>query len=169
MDERVPGRQEAVETIRADRERTMDLIDALDPERFVATGLGGGAWSPKDLVGHLESWDQHALDALDAWARQRRPPIAEALEALGTDEVNRREVERKAAMGLAEMRSSAAATHARLLVAFEGLTDTQWEQPPRSDADRSMGAHLGGILGGSLGLFRHDPDHWADLEAFARG
>ena len=166
MTDDVADRRQAIEETRADRERTLALLDAIATDAFEATGLGGGEWSPKDLLGHLESWEQHALDAIAAWDRGDRAPIGLALETLGTDEVNRREVERKAGMSAEQIRASSASTHRALLDAMQAATDEWWQTSP-DDGERTRGQRLGGTLGGELGLFRHDPDHWADLESFA--
>jgi DinB superfamily len=165
-DERA-DRAEAIDELRDDRARTDALLDTIDPAAYETTGLGGGDWSPKDLIGHLDTWDQHALDAIAAWQAGERPAIGVALETLGTDEVNRREVERKAAVPLEEVLTSAAGTHRALLEALASVGDDWWGAKEHSD-ERSHGQMLGGILGGSRGFFRHDPDHWADLEAFAK-
>ena len=167
MADDVPGREAAIRLAREDRERTNELVASIDPSAFETTGLGGGTWSPKDLVGHLETWEENALDALDAWARGERAPIAAELQALGTDEFNRRAVERKMSMSGDRTRASAAATHARMLERFAALTDDRWTSAPVDGDDATVGARLGSTLGGELGLFRHDPDHWPDLEAFA--
>ena len=167
MADDVPGKGEAIRLAHEDRERTNALLAAIDPSAFETTGLGGGTWSPKDLMGHLETWEENALDSLDAWDRGEPAPIAAQLQALGTDAFNRREVERKAATPSDAMRTSAAATHARMLERFAALTDERWSSPPVAGDDSTVGASLGGTLGGELGPFRHDPDHWPDLEAFA--
>jgi len=166
MTDDAADRRHAIAEVREDRERTLALLDAIDADALTMTGLGGGEWSPKDLIGHLETWEQHALDAIAAWARGERPPIGDALETLGTDEVNRRAVAGKAAVPLEELRTLAADTHRVLLEAFETATDAWWDAPADEDANRTRGQILGGILGGERGLFRHDPDHWDDLAAF---
>jgi hypothetical protein len=165
----VPSRTEAIEMLRADRTRTDALLAGLAPADMERTGLGGGDWTPKDLVGHLETWEQHALDALAAWDRGEVAPIGVALDTLGTDEVNRREVERKASMSTESVATSAAATHERLLDALAALDDDRWTANPEPDDDDTIGRMVGGILGGTQGLFRHDPDHWRDLETFPTG
>jgi hypothetical protein len=166
MADDVPGRLDAIRIAREDRERTLALIATLTPDALTAPGLGGGGWSPKDLIGHLESWEEHALGALDAWEQGETPRIGGQLRSIGTDELNRREVERKAGWTLEEIRSSAATTRARLLERFDALPDERWTQPLPGE-DFTIGGRLGSILGGQLGGFRHDPDHWNDLEAFA--
>ena len=167
MTDDAADRQQAIEEVRGDRVRTEELLAAIDPGAFETVGLGGGDWSLKDLLGHLESWEQHALDAIEAWGRGEQPPIADALRTLGTDEVNRREVAKKAAGSADEIRQGAADTHAKLLQAFEGATDAWWRAPAVEGETPTHGQRLGGILGGDLGLFRHDPDHWDDLRSFA--
>lgn len=166
MTDEMADRRQAIAEVRDDRARTLALLDAIDAAALTTTGLGGGEWSPKDLVGHLETWDRHALDAIAAWSRGERPPIGDALGTLGTDEVNRRAVEAKAAVPFEELRASAADTHRALLEAFEAATDDWWDAPAGDDVERTRGQRLGGILGGERGLFRHDPDHWEDLAAF---
>ena len=150
--------------LREDRARTSALIERLSAAAFETTGLGGGAWSPKDLVGHLETWERFAIEAIEAIERGEPAPIAQ--ESLETDELNRREVERKAARTAAEIRSSASATHDRVLQTFAALDDERWVAPEAPGTDRTVADRLGSILGGSLGSFRHDPDHWDDIEAF---
>jgi DinB family protein len=167
MADDVPGRDEAIRLAKEDRERTNALLASIDPSAFDTPGLGGGTWSPKDLVGHLETWEENALDALDAWDRGDRSPSAAQLEALGTDGFNAREVERKAPTPGDAVRTSAAETHARLLERFGALSDDRWSSAPAAGEQKSTAEQLGGILGGDLGYFRHDPDHWPDLEAFA--
>jgi hypothetical protein len=156
---------DAIRLVREDRARTRELLDRLSGESFVRAGLGGGTWSPKDLVGHLETWEQFALDAIEAFGRGERAPIAG--QSLETDDLNRQEVERKAGRSAADVTASATATHDRLLAALEALDDARWNAPEVAGTERTVGDRLGSILGGSRGFFRHDPDHWDDLAAFA--
>jgi hypothetical protein len=167
MTDDAADRGRAIDEVRRDRARTLALLDAIDADALATAGLGGGAWSPKDLIGHLETWEQHALDAIAAWELRGRPPIDVALGTIGTDEVNRRAVEDKAAVPVEEARASASATHRALVGALEAATDEWWRTPVLDDdGERTHGQRIGGILGGARGLFRHDPDHWDDLEAF---
>jgi hypothetical protein len=167
MADAVPSKEDAIRLAREDRARTNELLATIDPSAFGTAGLGGGTWSPKDLVGHLETWEENALAALDAWDRGERAPIVVDLQSLGTDEFNRRAVERKASMSEDEIRTSAAATHEQMLEAFAALSDERWFSKRIESDDATVGTRLGSTLGGELGVFRHDPDHWPDLEAFA--
>lgn len=166
MAEDVPTRDEAIRLAREDRKRTLEILAGLAPAAWATTGLGGGTWSPKDLLGHLESWEERALAALDDWERGEPARVGGELQRMGTDELNRRDVERKASIDLDAVRSSAEATHARLLARLGALSDERWTSAPPSDDEATVGGRLGSILGGQLGGFRHDPDHWTELEAF---
>ena len=142
------------------------LVDRLSPRALSCPGLGGGDWSPKDLVGHLESWEEYAIEALDAWTDGRGVPIDAALWSTGTTAVNVEAVARKASRSGAEMRRRAERTHAELIRRLSETTDARWKAPGTPRARKAVGARLGGILGGPTGDFRHADAHLKDLRAF---
>jgi hypothetical protein len=160
------SRRRAIATLRADRERILALYDRLSPRAQTTPGLGGGTWSPADLLGHLESWEEHALGALDAWARDEPAPIDAAFRRLSTGAINAAEVERKAGRTGAQARRHAARTHERLLTRLGSLTDMQWRAPATSRARTPLGHRVGQILVGTRDPFRHDEAHLRDLRAF---
>lgn len=161
------GRRRAIEILDDQRRRTLELIAAVPARVRTRPGLGGGTWSVKDLLGHLESWERHALDALAAWDRNEPAPIDVALRATSLHEVNGREVERKAGRSFRLIEASAATTHRELLDAIDAMTDERWARPATSRGRRALGRRLGQILAGA-GAFGHDEAHLKDLEAFAR-
>ena len=166
MPQPVPTRTEAIRILERDRRTTLELIHRL-PDRAITTrGLGGGDWSPKDLIGHLESWEQHALDALEAWARGDPAPSDVALRSAGLNALNRAEVERKSRWSAAKAMDKAADTHQRILAAIRSLPDDRWLAPPTRRARRPLARSIGGILGGPSGPFRHDAAHHPDLKEF---
>ena len=160
-------RDEAIGLLREQRRTTLELIAALPIRARTTPGLGGGTWSPKDLLGHLESWERHALDALDAWSRNEPAPIDRAFRTTSLHEINAREVERKATRSFRAVAAGAERTHRELLEAIAGLTDARWERPATSRGRAPLGRRLGQILVGS-GPFGHDAAHRRSLEAFAR-
>ena len=166
MAQPLPTRTEAIRILQRERHATLKLMERLPARAITTRGLGGGDWSPKDLIGHLESWEQHALDALDAWARGEPAPSDRALRTLGLDAFNLAEVERKARWPVAKSIDSVEATHRRLVAAVGSISADDWAAPPTKRSRRSLGSQLGGILGGSAGPFRHDAAHHPDLEAF---
>lgn len=162
----LPSRRGAIRILEDGRARTLELIDALPRPARTTSGLGGGAWSPKDLLGHLASWEEYALDALAAWERGERAPIDDLTFSVSTSRINARNVELKADWSWARVRRASERTHAELLAAIEGLTDARWRRPATERGRRPLGLRLGGILGGPGGPFRHDEAHHRSLEDF---
>ena len=168
MAQPVPTRTQAIRILERDRGTTLKHIRRLPARALTTRGLGGGEWSPKDLVGHLESWEQHALDALDAWARNEPAPSDVALRNAGLNALNRAEVERKSRWSAATSLKSATDTHERLVGAIRSLSDDRWLAPPTRRARRPLGLSIGGIIGGPSGPFRHDAAHHPDLAEFVK-
>src|SRR5439155_26565863 len=147
MAQAVPTRTEAIRILERDRRTTLKLMQRLPARAITTRGLGGGDWSPKDLIGHLESWEQHALDALDAWARGEPAPSDVALRSAGLNALNRAEVERKSRWPAARSLRSATDTHGRLVAAIGSLPDDRWLAPPTRPARRPPARRIGGTLG----------------------
>lgn len=161
-------RRQAVRRLRAERVELLDLLARLPARALTRPGLGGGEWSPKDLIGHLESWEEHALAALDAWSRDEPAPIDRALRTRGLTAVNRAEVDRKARRSAAAAFTSAAATHERLVNRIEALSDRTWTAPATSRGRAPLGRRLGQILVGTREPFAHDSAHLKDVRALVR-
>ena len=160
-------RHAALARLREQREATLALIDALPARARTTPGLGGGEWSPKDLLGHLESWERHALDALEAWGRDEPAPIDRAFRTMSLHAINAREVERKARRSFRAMADGAARTHRELLEAIAAIEDEAWGRPATSRGRKPLGYRLGQILVGA-GPFGHDAAHHPSLRTFAR-
>jgi hypothetical protein len=164
--EDLPTRARAIRVLEQDRARTTELLERLPRRALMTPGLGGGEWSPKDLIGHLASWEEYALDALAAWERGKRPPIDELQFTVGVNRINRQNVERKSAWSLAKVSRDAERVHEELVAAIRKLSDPKWRNPATSRGRRPLGRRLGGILGGPAGPFRHDAAHHPSLAAF---
>lgn len=160
------AKAEAARVLETDRTELLSLLDRLPPRAMTTTGLGGGEWSPKDLLGHLESWEEHALGALEAWSRGARAPIDAAFARTSVAGLNADEVARKARRSVPATRTHAERTHARLLAAIRDLSDEAWEAPATPRGRKPLGHRLGSILGGPAGSFRHDAAHLQDVRAF---
>jgi hypothetical protein len=161
----VPSRREAVRLLERQRSETLALVDRLPRKALTTPGLGGGEWSPKDLLGHLASWEEYALDALDAWDRGERAPIDALAWSVSTARINRQNVERKAAWSLSKVRRESERTFAELVAAIEAMPDARWRGPATPRGRKALALRLGGILGGR-GPFLHDESHLASLRAF---
>jgi len=160
------ARVQAAHVLATDRTELLSLLERLPPRAMTQAGLGGGEWSPKDLLGHLESWEEHALGALEAWSRGARAPIDAAFARSSVAALNADEVARKARRSAPVARRSAEQTHARLLAALRDLGDAAWEAPAKPRGRKRLGHRLGSILGGPAGPFRHDAAHLPDVRAF---
>lgn len=163
------SRRAALRVLRQSRARTLDLLERIPRGGFTRPGLGGGEWSPKDLVGHLCSWEEYALDALAAWERGERAPIDDLQFTVSTSRINRQNVERKASWSVAKVRRESEGTHAELLEAMGRLTNPRWRTPATPRGRKPLGLRLGGILGGPGGPFRHDEAHHPSLLSFVEG
>jgi hypothetical protein len=162
----VPTRRAAVRILEAGMSEVFQLYDALPPRARTEAGLGGGDWSPKDLLGHLESWQEYALEALDAWDDGHGPGIDKVIWSTSTSALNRHAVEGKSGRRPADQRRHAQAIHERLVRKLGEMTDARWRRPGTPRGRTPAGARLGGLLGGSDGPFRHAEAHLPQLRVF---
>lgn len=167
--DRVPSRRRAIRIIDEGMREAFALYDRLPPRARTTPGLGGGEWSPKDLIGHLESWQEYALEALHAWDEDHGPAIDAVIWSTSTSALNRDAVARKAARRATDQRRRAEATHERLLARLEAFGDARWRKPGTSRGRTPAGARLGDLLGGPPGPFRHADAHLRQLRPFVEG
>ena len=162
------SRDDAAAVLRRGHDEVARLVARLTEASAARPGLGGGDWSAKDLLGHLTSWEEHALAALDAWSRGRAAPIDQALRRDGLDAVNLAEVRSKQALPYEQIRGDFEAVHASLLLRIGAMTDAAWAAPPTPRHRRSLGARLGNLLIGASGPFGHADSHLADLRELVK-
>jgi DinB superfamily len=162
----VPSRRSALRILEDGHRQVRDLIAQLPPRARTTPGLGGGDWSPKDLIGHLETWEAFALDALHAWDEGHGPAFERELWSRGTNAINREAHERKHRWSFPETVRRADATHAELIGRIEAMSDARWRRPGTARGRKPVGERLGGILGGPRGQFRHADAHLKDLRPF---
>jgi hypothetical protein len=160
------SQRDAVRILRDEHATVAELVNRLSRGRATAAGLGGGDWSPKDLLGHLTSWEEYALAAIGAWGEGLTAPIDVALRAQGLHAVNRDAVAMRAARPLARVRAEFDEVHGSLLEVIGAIAPDVWAAPPTRRARRSLGEKVGGILGGAGGGFHHAATHLPDLRAF---
>ena len=142
------------------------LYDRLPPRARTTPGLGGGEWAPRDLLGHLESWQEYALEALDAWDEDHGPAIDAVIWSTSTSRLNADAVAAKASRRAADQRRRAEATHERLLERLDAFGDARWRRPGTSRGRTPAGARLGDLLGGTPGPFAHAQAHLPQLRAY---
>jgi hypothetical protein len=160
------SQEAAVAILNQGHDEVRALIGRLPAAWRARPGLGGGQWSPKDLIGHLASWEEHALEALDHWSRGERAPIDGDLHVMGVNAVNARAVEARSALTYDEVLHDAEVAHASVVRALGIITEAAWERPATSRGRKALGHRLGQILGGPTGDFRHAEAHLPSLRAF---
>jgi hypothetical protein len=164
-------RAEALETLAGGHREVRGLLVGIADEELIAPDtIGGGEWSAKDLLGHLTTWEEIALDTVGEWRRGRRPSIEDTLAVGGTDDLNAKEIARKAPMSLEEVRRRFEDVHEQLEAAIAEMSDDEWAQPAfwEGAADTTLASSLGGILGTTGLPFGHVSAHERDLRAFSQ-
>ena len=160
-------RDEALAALRDGDRRVQRLVSKLSPEDVARrSALGGGDWSVADLLGHLASWEQRALDVIQCWRAGATWQVLIGLRAV--DDLNAENIRRWRRRGPVRSVAAAAEVHARLMGAIADLTDREWSSTIALSNGRRqrLSTNLGGTLGGPAGPFRHADAHLPDLNAF---
>jgi hypothetical protein len=142
-------------------------LDRLPDRHLTTTGIGGGRWSPKDLLGHLALWHEIALRTIGEFDRREPPWIVGVFASPGPGP-NDDELAARSGWTLDRARGAYDQSYQSVVSTFEGLGDDRWGMPVDGWAEDP--ATLGGLLGvvlGSDGLpFGHAYAHLPELSAF---
>lgn len=174
-----PTRDEAIAVLEDGHGQVRLLASKLaDHELTSPATIGGGDWSAKDLIGHLESWEEVALRALKEFQREETPWVESPEGPFsgpgteGVDAFNARAVAENERLSLEEVRTRADRTHTELIEAIRGLTDDRWtakaSYPTEMDRRRRLVTLLGSILGAPQRPFGHAFAHLPDLRAYVQ-
>jgi hypothetical protein len=159
---------EAVATLeRGDRE-TRGELERLTPRDLLVTGIGGGEWSPKDLIGHLALWHEIALRTIDQHRAGTTPWIVGVFTSPG-DGPNDEELALRAPWPLERARDAYEESRSSTISAVKALRDPEWSAPVPGWTQEP--ATIGGLLGVVLGTeglpFGHAFAHLDELRVFA--
>jgi Mycothiol maleylpyruvate isomerase N-terminal domain len=160
-------RDEALAALRDGDRRVHRLVSKLnDGDLALRSALGGGDWSVADFLGHLASWEQRSLDAIECWRAGGTWQVLIGIRSV--DDLNAENLRRWRRKGTDRTVADAAAVHDRLMSAIAGLTDRDWSSTIALSNGRRqrLSTNLGGTLGGPAGPFRHADAHIPDLRAF---
>ena len=164
----VHTKAEALKILR-DADRTVvGLLDRLPARALTRPGIGGGEWSPKELIAHMAFWEISVLEALDAWEWGDRAPVDIALGTTTLSAVNEEGLARMSKGSTAQVRQRAAQVHEQVLGRIRSMPTRRWNTPPTSRGRRPLGVRIGSILGGPGGPFMHARAHLSDLKAFVQ-
>ena len=132
-----------------------EAVDGLDEAAVLAPGVVG-QWSAKDLLGHVAAWEQVALRLLDQF--RAGGPLS-GVAGAQVDAYNAAESERRAALPLAAVRAELADTRRRLREHLAALSEEEWRAAVGVERPGTLGAWVGGSLGGPLGPGTHPAEH----------
>jgi DinB family protein len=164
----LPTKAEALKLLRDANATFHGLLGGLPPRAFTTPGIGGGEWSPKELLAHMAYWELNALEAIDAWERGDPAPIDLALRADGLTAVNRDGLARMSKGSAAQVRERAEEVHGHLIDRMRAMPTRRWNMPPTPRGTRPLGLRIGSILGGPAGPFMHANAHLPDIEGFVQ-
>jgi len=83
-----------------------------------------GAWSVRDILAHVTTWEEEALTHLPLILEGGTPPRY-SVRYGGIDAFNARMTEQKRSLSLSEVRAQLAATHGRLVDFIQSVPDHQ--------------------------------------------
>jgi hypothetical protein len=148
-----------------------NLFSQLSADAAEARGtIGSGAWSTRDLAGHIETWEEVALRTIEDIRAGRPPSLRNSVtDEASLDLFNAAAVERKAGRGWEEMLTSFRTTNAELVETVRSMPTQEWEQMVPAAEGRPEQT-LGETVGSSTGMpehpFRHAWAHMGDLKTF---
>jgi hypothetical protein len=158
-------RQEAIDILERGHGRIRRLVRRIPAHRMARPGVGGGDWTPKDLVGHLCFWEENVLEALEAWNAGERAPIDREIYERSIGAINEAGVRRRSRHTLARVLRDWDNVHGELIRAIRTMPDARWENPATPRGRKALGHRMGQLLLGR-GPFEHADAHVKDLEEF---
>jgi DinB superfamily len=161
----VSTRDDAIEVLERGQASIRRLLRQIPSHWLARPGLAGGAWSPKDLVGHLCFWEERVLEALAAWERGDRAPIDREIYSRSIGAINADAVRARARHTMARVLRDWDNVHGELVRTIRTMPDARWEQPATPRGRKSLGHRIGQLLVGQE-PFAHAQAHLHDLEAF---
>lgn len=158
-------RQEAIDILERGHGAIRRLTKEIPPHWMARPGVGDGGWTPKDLLGHLCSWEEKVLEAMAAWETGERAPIDREIHTSSIEAINADGVRRRSRHALARVIRDWDNVHGELIRAIRTMPDARWERPATPRGRKSLGHRIGQLLSGR-GPFDHADAHVRDLEAF---
>jgi hypothetical protein len=161
----------AVRTLEEGHRSLTALFEQLTDEQLERPStIGGGDWSARDLMAHIEVWEALALQSLQEWRNATRPSIEDVFSkgSDGVDALNAERAQAKRGLSLDEVRIQAADTHRELIEELSHIGDEEWNAKALYETERrtSLGKLLGSVVGASKRPFGHAFAHLPDLDAY---
>lgn len=155
--------QELIDIVEASWRALDDAVAGLSEGDMDEPGAVG-AWSIKDILGHVTAWDGLVVQYLEAWRRGEPPPPR---DWDSTDAYNAREAARRQEWTLAQVTDEATDIRRRLRTLLAGITDEEWGTVVTiNERERPLGEWVGGALSGDGGPGTHAAEHAAAIRAW---
>lgn len=161
----VTTRHEAIDILERGHGTIRRLTKEIPPHWMARPGIGGGTWTPKDLLGHLCFWEEKVLDALASWDSGERAPIDREIYTGSIASINAEGVRRRSRHTFARVFREWENVHGELIRAIRTMPDARWENPATPRGRKSLGHRMGQLLVGR-GPFEHADAHVQDLVMF---
>jgi hypothetical protein len=161
----VTTRQEAIEILERGHGAIRRLIKQIPPHWMARPGIGDGGWTPKDLLGHLCSWEEKVLEAMAAWDAGERAPIDRDIYSRSIGAINADGVRLRSRHTLARVLRDWDNVHGELIRTIRTMPDARWENRATPRGRKSLGHRIGQLLS-DRGPFDHADGHLRDLETF---
>ena len=159
-------RNEAIDILDAGHARIRRSLKQIPPHWIARPGVGGGGWSPKDLLGHLCFWEERVLEALAAWDAGERAPIDRDIYSTSINAINAEGVRLRSRHTFARVRRDWDNVHGELIRTIRTMPEARWENPATPRGRKSLGHRVGQLLVGRE-PFAHEEAHANDLQRFA--
>ena len=145
------------ETLSAMTKSWQELKDAISqvPDERLEERSVGGPWSVKDLIGHVTTWDQEAIQALRSYLNEGN---AHALEAWpeDIDRFNDAAVEGKRAANLTDLCRELDDCHVQIMELVAALEEEEFQKSEVSDRIR-------------IDTYYHYADHAGQIRRWLEG
>lgn len=158
-------RHEAIDILESGHGAIRRLTKEIPAHWMARPGVGGGTWTPKDLLGHLCFWEEKVLEALASWDSGDRAPIDREIYTGSIAAINADGVRMRSRHTLARVVREWENVHGELVRAIRAMSDARWENPATPRGRKSLGHRMGQLLVGR-GPFGHADAHVRDLEMF---
>ena len=121
-------RRKLLERLDREWQAVLQSFQDVPDEAMLEPGVVG-EWSMKDLLGHITTWEDEAIKALDVMMQGKRTPRYK--EYGGIDAFNARESAKKANLSLEEVQKQLGDTHHRLVAQVPRMPEEHWVKDTR--------------------------------------
>lgn len=148
-------KSENLARLREERAKLEAALAGLSPEQMERPGVCG-AWSVKDLLAHVASWERHLLSDLEKM--RRGEPLLEVGGDGTFNQINEDNYLRSRDWSLEEVRAESESSYSQVIQWLEGASQAELDRP------YLYGMTLGDFV--KVDTWEHYAEHRAQIERF---